>query len=220
MGTKRPSIGPGSPSSKPAKPELPWLESIATNRRGGTVIRSVQGSRSSLVVAAREGDKVAFGMLVALESQEGYRLSYAVLRNRVDAEDALQDAFLCAWRQLPRLRDPDRWPAWFRRVLVNSAIEVHRRRGRRATVQPLSQAAPPVGDSSARVALQDEVDRLMDCLEPRDRALIVLRYQQDLDLPAIAAAMGMPVGTAKSRLHRALARMRSQADHAERRELE
>jgi RNA polymerase sigma-70 factor (ECF subfamily) len=173
-----------------------------------------------LIEAARAGDKFAFGELVALESQEGYRLSYAVLRNRVDAEDALQDAFLHAWRHLPRLRDPDRWPAWFRRVLVNSAIEVHRGRRRRATVQPLSQEAPPVGDSSARVALQDEVDRLMDCLEPRDRALIVLRYQQDLDVPAIAAAMGMPVGTAKSRLHRALARMRSRADHAERRELE
>ena len=202
------------------KPRLPGLESIATNRRGATVNRSVQGSRSSLVEAAREGDKFAFGKLVSMESQEGYRLSYGVLRNRVDAEDALQDAFLRAWRHLPRLRDPDSWSAWFRRLLVNSAIEVHRRRRRRTTVQPFSQEVPSVGDSSAQVAMQDEVDRLMDCLEPRDRVLIVLRYQQDLDLPAIAAAMGIPLGTAKSRLHRALARMRSRADLTDRGELE
>lgn len=216
MRTKRTSIGPASPSSKPA----PGLESIATNRRGATVNRSVQGGRSNLVVAARAGDKFAFGKLVSLETQEGYRLSYGVLRNRVDAEDALQDAFLLAWRHLPRLRDPDSWSAWFRRLLVNSAIEVHRRRRRRTTVRLLSQEVPPIGDSSAQVAMEDEVDRLMGCLEPRDRVLIVLRYQQDLDLPAIAAAMGIPLGTAKSRLHRALARMRSRAGPIDRGEHE
>lgn len=172
----------------------------------------MQGSRSSLVVAAREGDESAFGKLISMESQEGYRLSYGVLRNRVDAEDALQDAFLRAWRQLPSLRDPDNWSAWFRRLLVNSAIEVHRRRRRRATVQLVGHSVPPIGDSSAQVVMQDEVERLIGCLEPRDRVLIVLRYQQDLDLPAIAAAMGIPLGTAKSRLHRALARMRSRTD--------
>jgi RNA polymerase sigma-70 factor, ECF subfamily len=160
------------------------------------------------VTAAQKGDKVAFGALVSVETQEGYRLSYGVLRNRIDAEDALQDAFLHAWRELPKLRDPDKWSAWFRRLLVNSAIEVDRRRRRRPTVQLLGFEPSAGGDMTTRVALRDEVERLMGCLESRDRVLIVLRYQQDLDLPAIAAAMRIPLGTAKSRLHRAMARMR------------
>lgn len=155
---------------------------------------------------------MAFGELVSMESDEGYRLCYGILRNRIDAEDALQDAFLRAWSFLPKLRDPDRWSPWFRRLLVNSAIEVDRRRRRRPTVQLLGHEGLPIGDSSAHVAARDEVAWLMDGLDSRDRALIVLRYQQDLELPAIASVMGIPLGTAKARLHRALARMRSRLD--------
>ena len=180
---------------------------LATNRRLVSVIRAVEDFRLGLVAAARAGDKLAFGELAALEGRAAYRLCYGVLRNRPDAEDAVQDAFVQAWSGLPGLKDLDRWPAWFRRLVVNAAIDTDRRRRRRPTVQ-LIDIAFSTGDATGGVVERDEVDRLMASLSAGDRAVVVLRYQQDLELPAIADALDIPLGTAKARLHRALKKIR------------
>ena len=182
---------------------------IGTNPAAGCTSIVMVDMRRDLVTAARDGDREAFASLVRLESRDAYRLSLAILRNPHDAEDAAQDAFVRAWNELPALRDADAWLPWFRRVTVNSALELNRRRGNGHATVPLGEFEPaPLPDGSGHVATRDQVNRLVGCLDQADRALLVLRFGLDLELPDVAATLGIPLGTAKSRLHRALARLR------------
>jgi RNA polymerase sigma-70 factor, ECF subfamily len=170
-------------------------------------------NRHDLVIAARAGDADAFMSLVQLETPTAFRLSLAVLRHSFDAEDALQEAFVRAWSELPGLRDPERWPAWFRKIVVSSAIDTGRRKKNRRMV-PLDFHEPaPMADGSAGLAARDEVEQILGHLNANDRALLALRFGQDLELPDVASALGIPLGTAKSRLHRALARMRKELEN-------
>jgi len=169
-------------------------------------------TRHDLVIAARAGDGDAFMDLVQLETPDAFRLSLAIMRHYFDAEDALQEAFVRAWRELPRLQDPERWQAWFRRIVVSSAIDTGRRKRARRIV-PLGFHEPsPMADGSIGLAARDEVTRAMGHLDAGDRALLALRFGHDLELPSVAAALGIPLGTAKSRLHRALGRMRKELE--------
>jgi len=98
-------------------------------------------------------------------------------------------------------------------VTVNSALELNRRRGNGHTTIALGELEPaPLTDETGRVATRDQVQRLVACLDQDDRALLVLRFGLDLELPDVAAALGIPLGTAKSRLHRAVARLRTQLE--------
>ena len=169
-------------------------------------------NRPDLVLAAIEGDGDAFMDLVHVETPEAFRLCLAILRHPSDAEDALQEAFVRAWRELPRLRDADRWPAWFRRITVNAAIDMSRRKKAFRVVPLAFHEPPPADDSAAGLADRDEVSRAMGRLDANDRALLALRFGNDLELPDAAAALGIPLGTAKSRLHRALGRMRKELE--------
>jgi RNA polymerase sigma-70 factor (ECF subfamily) len=159
-------------------------------------------------MAAQAGDREAFAALVDLETDRAHRLTYAVLRSAPDAEDALQDAFLRAWRDLPMLRDPDRWSAWFRRLVLTASLD-RARRIRVRRLEPLGNGELQASsDVTPGLAEQEEVLQAIAQLRPEDRALIQLRYSLDLTLPDAAEALGIPLGTAKSRLHRALARLR------------
>ncbi len=171
--------------------------------------------RKDLVTAARKGDRDAFAELVDLESREAIGLCFAILRNQPDAEDAAQEAFIRAWRQLPALRDPGLWGGWFRRLTVTAAIDYHRRR-RNGNLMPLDgQEPPPLPDTQRALANRDETRRLIACLDVRDQALLVLRFGHDLELPQVAEALGIPVGTAKSRLHRTLTRLRAELENGD-----
>jgi len=170
-------------------------------------------NRHDLVSAARAGDGDAFMELVRIETPEAFRLTLAILRNPADAEDALQEAFVHAWRELPSLRDADRWSAWLRRLVVTAAMDVGRRK-KTSRIVPLGlHEPPPAPESSAGLAERDEIMRAMCYLDADDRALLALRYVHDLELPDVAATLGIPLGTAKSRLHRALARIRKQLEN-------
>jgi RNA polymerase sigma factor (sigma-70 family) len=178
----------------------------------GRVSIGEMANRHDLVIAAKAGDGDAFMDLVQLETPDAYRLSLTILRHAFDAEDALQDAFVRAWRQLPGLRDVEQWQAWFRRITVNAALDTGRRR-RALRFVPLGfHEPPPAADGSAGLADRDEVGRAMGHLDANDRALLALRFGQDLELPDVAAALGIPLGTAKSRLHRALGRLRKELE--------
>jgi RNA polymerase sigma-70 factor (ECF subfamily) len=146
---------------------------------------------------------------VHAETASAYRLALSIVRSPTEAEDAVQEAFLRAWRDIGTLREADLWPGWFRRLTVRSALDQTRRRGRVHEID-LEQAAEMPGLEPALHAADClELMRALDMLAPDDRAILSLRFFADLEVPDVAAALGIPLGTAKSRLHRALDRLRS-----------
>lgn len=121
-----------------------------------------------------------------------------------------REALVRAWRDLPGLRDPERFDAWLYRLTVNACLDAARHRRRRVREVEFT----PIPDASSHLADRDQLDRALGQLEPDLRAIVVLHYYLDLSLPETADALGVPVGTVKSRLHRALAALRvTVADH-------
>jgi RNA polymerase sigma-70 factor (ECF subfamily) len=153
-----------------------------------------------------------------LEGQlgESYRLAAVILGDRVEAEDAVHDTALAAWRGFGSLRDVDRFEAWFGRILVNTCRDRLRRSRRRHLVdlgRELAEPEHPVSpDEAQRAADRDAVARALDALPADERIAVVLRFHLDLTVPAIADRIGIPEGTVKSRLHHALRRLRSALD--------
>jgi RNA polymerase sigma-70 factor (ECF subfamily) len=165
-----------------------------------------------LVERARHGDRDAFAVLAAGSVDRLYAIARVTLRDADRAEDAVQECLVRCWRDLPSLRDADRFEAWQRRLLMH-AITDEFRRGRRfeAKVRVL-HAEPIEGDASVALADRDELDRGFRRLSAEHRAILVLRYFQGLTLPEVADALGIAEGTAKSRLHYAMAALRAALD--------
>lgn len=157
-----------------------------------------------LVERARNGDAEAFS--AAIEESLGglYGAAYLVLRDRHAAEDAVQEGLLRAWRRLPTLRDPSRFEPWIRRIVMRAAIDATRRRRQSEGFGELDVPAT-ADDPETRSVIGDAFGRLA----PMHRAILVLRHYLDLTVPEIASTLGIPEGTAKSRLHHATRRMRA-----------
>jgi len=166
-----------------------------------------------LVERARGGDHDAFAVLAGAFVARLDSAARLILRDHELARDAVQDGFLAAWRGLPSLRDPDRFEAWLHRLVFRSCINVIRRRGRRPMeVELLPVDAPVVGDIASIVADRDLLDAALKRLQPEQRAVIVMHYYLGMPLPDVASALGIPIGTAKSRHHRSLQAMRLTID--------
>ncbi len=132
-----------------------------------------------------------------------------ILRDPELARDAVQEGFIRAWRSLPALRDPDRFDAWLRQLVVHSCIDITRRRRRRVVEVELSPIhGPSTADTTAAIADREVLDHALRGLDPEWRAVVVLHYFMGMPLPDVAASLRIPLGTAKSRLHRSLAAMR------------
>ena len=163
-----------------------------------------------LVEQAQRGDRDAFTSLVGLISDRMYALASRILRDGVLAEDALQGALLTIWRQLPNLRDPDRFEAWARRLLVHACYaEARRRRTWAANVRLLPVDGPAGPDGILRIDHRDALDRAFRRLSIEQRAVFVLHHHVGLQLAEIAETLGIPAGTARSRLHYATRVLRS-----------
>ena len=168
-----------------------------------------------LVEAARRGDREAYADLIRIRGDRLFAIAQRILRDVDRTEDAVQDALVIAWRDLPSLRDPDRFDAWLRRLLVRSCVlEAKRERRLSATVRllPIEFDVPSHSDDYLAVADRDELDRGFRRLPPEQRALLVLRHFAGLETAEIADALAIPPGTVRSRLHHAHRAMRAALD--------
>jgi len=172
-----------------------------------------------LVERARRGDRDAYASLVGLVSDRLFAVAYRILRDTGMAEDALQNALVTGWRQIPKLRDPDRFESWIYRVLVNACyIENRRTRRWAANVRVLPEYAEPAApDTTGETADRDELERAFRRLPIDQRTVFVLHHFTGLPLVEIAEAIGIPAGTARSRLHYATRALRETLE-ADRRE--
>ena len=167
---------------------------------------------SDLVRRASRGDVAAFDALVAARLSASLRLARAIVDSPADAEDVVQEAFVSAWRNLPRLREPDRFDAWFGRILVNTARTHIRRRG---SVRPISIDRRHVDDGREddtpgqhdpgleSVVSSDALSRAINRLTTDQRSILALHHLEERPVAQIATVLGIPVGTAKWRLHAA-----------------
>jgi RNA polymerase sigma-70 factor, ECF subfamily len=145
-----------------------------------------------------------------------------ILRDEYAAQDAVQEAFIGAWRSLPGLRDPDRFDAWMRQLLVRACFHAIRkdRRVHAAEIRLTPADEPAIVGRERQLDLHDQLERGLARIPADQRAVVVLVYYLDLPLADAAQAMGVPVGTAKSRLNRATHALRAVLDADERRPAE
>ena len=166
--------------------------------------------RTRLVERARGGDDVAFAELVDLDGDLCYAIAYRILRDVQRSQDAVQQAFLLAWRELPRLRDPERFSPWLYRLLVNACYEELRRHRRWiSNISALPVDGPSSPDPTVSVDDRDSLDRAFSRLTPEHRTVFVLHHHVGLPVADIADIVGIPVGTVKSRLHHATRSLRA-----------
>ena len=178
----------------------------------GVTHRQVKVDRD-LVEAAQCGDQSASVDLVRTRGHRLFALAHRILRDVDRAEDAVQDALVIAWRDLPGLRDPDRFDAWAQRLLVNVCIaQATRERRRIANLRVLPVDGPPAPDQFLSVADRDQLDRAFRRLTPEERAILALRYYLGYEPTEIADVLGEPAGTIRSRLHHAIRAMRAALD--------
>ena len=163
----------------------------------------------SLVEAAQRGDREAFAQLATDSSDRLYATALRILRDGDRAGDALQNALVDIWRELPRLRDVERFEAWSYRVVVRACHAELRRAQRRPLTFELMPTDATVGDNQHSVSRRDELERAFGRLPVDQRAVLVLMYYRDLTIPEIAVALGISSGTVKSRLHYARTAMRA-----------
>ncbi len=163
-----------------------------------------------LVERAIAGDREAYSELVRRSLDRSYALATLILRDAESARDATQDAYVAAWRDLSSLRDPGRFDAWIRKVVVRACYReaAQQRRHRHVEVRELDlRGSAP--DGEAALSQRDQLERGFRRLDPDQRTALVLHHYLGLSVPEVAEAMGVPVGTAKSRIHRATNAMRA-----------
>jgi RNA polymerase sigma-70 factor, ECF subfamily len=198
-----------------ASERLPGERSAGGDRQ---VQARMDGPRGALAISiGRDGVTAASPSVAALieaELDQAYRLATVILGSAIEAEDAVADAALAAWRSRGRLRDADRFDAWFGRILVNVCRDRLRSRRRHPVTElPAAEIAgrrtDPAPDFRDGVVARDLLSRGFETLEPDERIVLVLRFWHDLTIDSIADRIGVPAGTVKSRLHHATTRLRS-----------
>jgi RNA polymerase sigma-70 factor (ECF subfamily) len=164
---------------------------------------------AQLVIRARAGDEEAFGTLTQLVGDSCLAIAYRILRDLGMAEDAVQIALTSAWRELPTLRDHDRFEPWLHRTLVHICYAQARRR-RRDGAKVFALAAEPrhVHDEMLTVEDREQLERGFRRLSPEQRAVLVFHHYLQLPMAEVADRLGIPLATAKSRLRYASAALR------------
>ena len=176
---------------------------MGATKRAGRVDRD-------LVEQAQRGDREAFAILARSRGDVLFGIARRILRDIGLAEDAVQQTLVIAWRELPRLRDPDRFDPWLQRILVHACYrEVRTRRAWLSSIRVLPVDGPAAPDDLGSLVDRDEVERGFRRLPPDQRAILVLHHYLGLGLQEIGEVLNIPAGTARSRLHYAHLAMRA-----------
>ena len=174
--------------------------------------RSVGTREDELLERAASGDRDAFDALIGPRLDRLYRMAVEITRSEADARDAIQDACVLAWRELPRLREHAKFDSWLSQIAVNAARGVVRKTGRARVRELSSDAEAEAGRARAEAVRPSETDTFADSnaiqrafgrLDETTRALLVLHYVEGSPLADIARATGSPLGTVKWRLSNA-----------------
>jgi RNA polymerase sigma-70 factor (ECF subfamily) len=174
---------------------IEWVNASGGTRIGPAIDRS-------LIDRARNGDLDAFASIVNARMDAVYRLTSAILGNEADARDAAQDAFVAVWRQIRRLREPEKFEAWLQRVAVNAARQTNRARSRRRVREIPSATVVALAERPAGAPRDDAaiLDAALATLPVEQRAILVLHHLEGHPLAKLASILDIPEGTAKSRL--------------------
>lgn len=162
-----------------------------------------------LVEAAQRGDHEAFEVLASASADRLFAIARLILRDIDRAQDAVQETLVRAWRELPGLRDPDRFGAWLHRLIVNACADQGRSERRWSAQIRAIREPEPADDAAGLLADRDQLERGFRRLKPDQRAVVVLHFYLGLPVPEIADTLGIPLGTAKSRLHYAIEALRA-----------
>lgn len=163
-----------------------------------------------VVVKAQAGDQHAFATLATQSARRMNALAVGILRDRGLAEDAVQQALIGIWKDLPRLRDPAKFESWSYKLLVRVCYaEARKRRRRMPEMFGIVNREPITADASAMVADRDQLRRGFDSLSAEHRVVVVLHHYFDMPLEAVAQVLDVPAGTARSRFHRAMRSLRA-----------
>ena len=177
-----------------------------------------------LVEQAQKGDTEAYDALARAMAPLLYRAAHRIMRDLDSAQDATQQALVAIWREIPRLRDPDRFEPWAYQLVVRYCLMELRSRRRRLTVvrdltnvHSIDSTEPSRPDDSLAIAGRDELERAFLMLTEEQRAVVVLRHYVGLSVAESAQALGVPFGTAASRLHYATSALRAALEANDRR---
>ena len=164
----------------------------------------------ALVDRAKRGDGEAFDALARSVGDRCMAIACRILRDADQAEDAVQAALIIAWRELRTLRDPDRFEPWLHRILTNECYaEARRRRRWSVDVRILPVEEPSEPGDIVTIHHRDQLERAFRRLTLEQRAVLVFHHYLGLPLPEVAERLGIPFGTAKSRLHYATTALRA-----------
>jgi len=209
-------------TANPSRTFRPRQSSVSIKRPSGAVRRAREWQRwGRFLVEAVAPDTAhkprtldAFEALSERCLDDSYRLATVVLRDTAEAEDVVHDAVLLGWHKFGSLRDPDRFDAWFGRIVLNLCRDRLRTRSRQRVREAEMGAAMERArrDDFGGIAHRDALAAAFPKLDPDLQVVVALRFYRDLQLEAIAELLGIPLGTVKSRLHTGLKRLRAELE--------
>ena len=172
------------------------------------VVAERPADERALVLAAQRGEREAFSELVRTHERRAYAVARAIVVNHEDAEDAVQEAFLHAYRALHRFLPDQAFGAWLHRIVANAALDITRRRKVRDADELPETVASPFRDPAESSELRSRLEQALASLPARQRAVIVLHDVEGYKHSEIGVTLGIPEGTARSDLHYARSHLR------------
>ncbi len=202
----RETPGPQGPTRPPTERVVQLVPVVSELPSASPEVLEERG----LVLAAQRGDSAAFAGLVRRHQRRAYAVARAIVLSHDDAEDAVQEGFLHAFRALERFRPEQAFGAWLHRIVANAALDIARRKKVRDADELPETLSSPHRDPAEADELRMRLSQALETLNERQRAVIVLHDVEGYKHAEIGTLLGIPEGTARSDLHHARAHLRRQ----------